>query len=225
MDTQFQPSNYGLPSNNLAARNRTLTIGLFVLGFVVLVLGITTTIALVTAGGATADANKKAQTAAASARADQKKADELAARQAQESPYRTYQAAEEYGAFSLKIPKNWSAYVQYNLNGRTQLDLSLQPDIISITGNAITPLAAHLELDQSTFADYMSQYKNDSSVHQSDITVSGIKSKNLTGSFKDITVARVVVVPVRDKVMVFTNQDKTYDPEFTKILEQAKINP
>jgi len=225
MDTQFQPSNYGLPENNLAARNRTLTTGLFVMGFVVLVLGITATIAFVTAGSTAASANKKAQTAAATARADQKKADELAARQAQESPYRTYQAPNEYGAFSLLIPKNWSAYVQYNLGGRTQLELSLQPDIISVTGNAVAPLAAHIELDQLTLDDYLSQYKADPNVNQSDITVSGIKSKNLTGSFRDLSVVREVVVPVRDKVMVFTNQDKTYDPEFTKILEQAKINP
>lgn len=225
MDTQFQPSNYGLPANNLAARNRTLFIALFILGFIILVLGITTTVGFVIAGSATASADKKAQTAAATARTAQKKADDLAARQAQESPYRTFQAAEEFGAFSLQIPKSWSAYVQYNLSGRTQLDLSLEPDIISITGNVTAPLAAHLELDQTTFDDYMSQYNNDSSINQSDITVSGIKSKNLTGSFRDDTVVRVVVVPVRDKVMVFTNQDKTYDSEFTKILEQAKINP
>ena len=231
MDPLYQPSGFGLQTSNSVQRDKKLLILTFVLGFGVLALTIATIVGFIIAGSATTNADKKALTAATAARADQKKADELAARLVQESPYRTYAAPTQYGSFKLAYPKSWSSYASYSQGGaRTPLELMLNPDLVSATDGKNQPLACHLQLIQSSLDDYLTPYKGATGINTEDITVSGIKGKNLSGDLGAVSpdnadVVRLVVIPIRDKVMVFTNEDANYASEFTNILEQANIVP
>ena len=62
-------------------------------------------------------------------------------------------------------------------------------------------------------------------LHQNTIQISGLAAFDLTGNFGDRRTVREVVVPVRDKVIVFINENNEYKNEFAQILAQAKINP
>jgi hypothetical protein len=133
----------------------------------------------------------------------------------------------EYGSFEIKFPKNWSGYVDQEKSGK-QVDLVLNPDFVRRI-NATDELAAARVLLQETQADqfmtsFASQVKR-GSLKQSDITISGQHAYDFTGQFQDRRTTREVVVPVRDKVLVFINENNRYSSEFNQILAQSKIIP
>lgn len=196
-----------------------------VLGFIAAILVILVAVAYSEANTATTTLNDKVAAATKAARADQKKIDDLAATKAAESPYRTITVPKEFGAFSIKAPKNWSALVDYELSSTTQVDMYLHPDIITKRDNVFTPIGMHINFIQETLSNFVQQYTNQEGVKQADYTVSGIKGKELTGAFADTVTKRIVVIPVRDKLLVFTNTDAAYDSEFSRIIAETIVSP
>jgi hypothetical protein len=173
------------------------------------------------------DVSGQKAAAAAVARADQKKADDAAYIIANESPYRSYVAPTEFGSFEIKFPKSWSASVDQEKSG-TQVKLTLNPDFIRRT-NSVDELAGAVvtlkEQDQNTFLSPYTPMVKRGTLKQADMTISGQKAYSLTGAFTDKRTTRLVVVPVRDKVIVFTNENGKYADEFNQILAQSKIIP
>ena len=62
-------------------------------------------------------------------------------------------------------------------------------------------------------------------VKKASIQVSGQPGFDLTGKFSGRKTIREVVVPIRDKVLVFSTESAQYASEFNTILSQAKIIP
>lgn len=165
--------------------------------------------------------------AADEAREAQKKADEENFTKLSNSPYRAYVAPEAYGSFVVNFPKLWSAKVVQQNSG-TQIDLALNPDFISTINNVPKPLAAHVQLIQSSKDNFLKSYAGDitrGKIKQTNITVSGLPAFDLAGTFTSKLVIRMVVVPVRDKVIVYSIENNAYMAEFNQILAQTKIVP
>jgi hypothetical protein len=165
--------------------------------------------------------------AVAKAKADQKKTDDEANTVANESPFRSYVAPVEYGSFDIKFPKNWSGYVIQDKNG-TQINLTLNPDFIRRTNSNDELAATRVQLIERTSDQFMNSYTNlvkRGTLKQADITVSGQKGFDITGTFQDKRTTRMIVIPVRDKVLVFANENSRYAGEFNQILAQSKIIP
>jgi len=74
-------------------------------------------------------------------------------------------------------------------------------------------------------AEYTKDFLSNKDLKKSDTTVSGIPAIQFTGKFTDKRTKRMIAVPIRDKTLVFTNEDPTYNSEFDLILAQSKINP
>jgi Tfp pilus assembly protein PilV len=173
----------------------------------------------------TLDAQKAA--AVAKAKAEQKTDDDAANTAANESPFRSYTAPVEYGSFEIKFPKNWSAWVDQEKSG-TQVSLELNPDFVRRTNSTDELYATRVQLIERTSDQYMTSYNSQvqrGALKKADATVSGQKAFDLTGSFQDKRTTRMVVVPVRDKVLVFINENSRYASEFNEILAQSKIIP
>jgi hypothetical protein len=157
----------------------------------------------------------------------QKKADDEANTIANESPFRSYVAPVEFGSFEIKFPKNWSASIDQEKNG-TQINLIINPDFVRRTNGTDELVATKVTLIERPQDQYMSTFSSlvkSGTLKQADITVSGQRAFDLTGRFSDKRTSRLVIVPVRDKVLVFTNENSKYGNEFNQIIAQSKIIP
>ncbi len=212
---------------NPASSNRSLLYIALIVVFLIGTIGFgaLSIVAFSQAHTAKATQDKAKADAAAAARAEQKQADAQAAQTAAESPFSSYTAPDEYGAFVVKYPKTWSASVTESRSGSPQVNLLLEPGIVHTADSTLDLLPARITLVQRTLAEFIKQYTSQKSLARSDITVSGIKSTNFTGKFADKRTIRIVAVPVRDKTLVFTSESAAYASEFDQILAQSTINP
>ncbi|MBW4061881.1 hypothetical protein HJC99_04905 [Candidatus Saccharibacteria bacterium] len=198
---------------------------IIVLGIGTLGFGLASVVAVGKAHSATASLASAKQAAAESAANTQKEADDKAAILANESPFRTYTAPAAFGSFAISFPKNWMISADLEDNSTTQVTLVLQPDILR-TSNGVDDLyATEILLIRQQTADYTTKLLASKMLTEKDVTVAGISAMQFTGTFNDPRTKTLIAVPVRDKTMVFVNEDPAYATEYQAILAQAKINP
>jgi hypothetical protein len=166
-----------------------------------------------------------AATAAAAAQKAQAKKDQVTYAELNASPFQTYTSPSSLGPFSINFPKSWSATVSESSTDQTQVDLIMNPGFIRTEDGTPNLHAAEVIFSQRTISDYGSQYMGQSGITEADIMVSGIKGQSYTGTFGDNRTTRVVLVPVRNEVIAFINEDAAYASDFNTILAQAKIIP
>lgn len=172
-------------------------------------------------------ANAQQAVIEANARESQKKIDDEANITANESPYRVYTAPQKYGSFSVNFPKNWTSYVDEETNG-TQVTLILNPDFIRRNEGIDAHVAMKVKFINQNKDDFMAPLLSATKagqLKQIEIKVSQQPAYDFTGTFREPALIHQVVVPIRDKVLVFSSEDAQYANEFTQILAQAKIIP
>jgi hypothetical protein len=163
------------------------------------------------------------------AKADQKKASDEQHAKENQLPYRTYTAAQADGAFQLQIPKNWSLYAERANVGQTQLTLIANLDAVTVNkgGNNTQPFK--LQLLRQTALDVVKKYQQDiktKKIAAKTVKVSGIDATQLEGVLDTERHDGVmIIVPVRDKALVFVTESRSYVKEFSEIVGTAKINP
>jgi hypothetical protein len=228
MDNQsLLPQTPGMFPGSSRSSSPIMIILLLVLAIGTLIFGVATVNYYGQYQTATKTLASKTEAAAQAAEANQKKVDAVAYSAQNESPFRAFVAPDAYGAFVINFPKDWSSSVDEEQNA-TQVSLILNPDFIQSTNQVVAKVAARVMLIDTPSTQYMSNFSGqiqEGMVKQSNITVSGQPGFNLTGTFNDNKTIREVVVPVRDKVLVFTTEDNQYATEFDEILAQCKINP
>lgn len=170
-------------------------------------------------------AYKAGQTAGAQT---QKESDAAAAKVAAQNPYRTYVAPTAFGEFSIKFPKNWSSSVAENISNTTQVDLIANPDFIKILPNNAANYALHITLVNSPYEtarnSFDQQVKNKKAKAMT-AKVSGIDGTRYEGQYKQGKSGVAVLIPVRDKTIIFTTENTKYQPEFETTLTQSTIKP
>ena len=235
MDNQpITPSNSGPFSSSpmgaspgTGGKNPLILVFLIVLGLGTLIFGVLTVTFSSKAATATKTLETQKTAAAAKARDEQKKLDNENNAKANESPFRAYTAPPEYGSFVINFPKNWSGYVDQETSG-TQIQLLLNPDFIHKTKGQDELMASRVLLIQRPEDQYLAQFSGlikSGKLKQNAATVSGQPGVDLTGEFNDHKTVRLIVVPIRDKILVFTSENAKYAAEFAEILAQAKIIP
>ncbi len=225
MDPNQQPTGLYGQAQTTKSKNTVMYILIGFLAVGTLVFGIMAIVFSGTAHTATTTLNQQKAAAALAARADQQKADAQAADIAAESPFRAYNAPQQYGEFQIMFPKSWNGYVDQEPTSSTQVTLYLHPDFVLKDANFFQFQGCIVLLIQRQLNDYLRQFTSLKGMVQTDTTVDGIKSVKLVGPFPDRRTKVMIVVPVRDKVMVFTNEDPVYTNEFNQILAQATLHP
>lgn len=181
---------------------------------------------------ATSTLNKATLRAAQEAAAKQKKADLAASITALEVPYRSYQAPISFGSFTINFPKSWSSRVAETAENPTQVNLSVNPDFVRYKGDQAQAVALRVRLIQQNSNLFLANYADSIKsgvLKKSTIVVSGQNAVALTGHYQDDSgsagFVRLVAVPVRDKVLVFSCENGLYTSEFETTLSQSKIIP
>lgn len=158
----------------------------------------------------------------------QKATDEAAAKAAAQNPYRSYVAPTAYGEFTIKFPKVWSSSVAENLSSTTQVDLIATPDFIKIQPDNKVNYALRVSLIDSTYASVRQAYDQrvkSKKLKALGVKVSGLDGTRYEGEFKEGKSGIVVLIPVRDKTIVFTTENTKYQAEFEATLAQSTIKP
>ncbi|MBW3538257.1 hypothetical protein KY386_02065 [Candidatus Parcubacteria bacterium] len=161
-------------------------------------------------------------------RQEQKEADRLQAEAEAKSPYRTYTAPGVYGGFEIKFPKNWNAYVVEGGSGATQLSLTLHPDFVRQLPGRDNAYATQVKLLREVYNNVLRRYDEPIRkrlVTKRTATVSGITATWLEGKVDGRHDGVAVIVPVRDKVMIFSTDDRRFLDSFQQVLAQAVITP
>ncbi len=158
----------------------------------------------------------------------QKETDAAAVKAAEQNPYRSYVAPTPFGEFTLKFPKSWSSSVAENQNATNQVDLIATPEFIKILPNNTVNYALRAYLVNNTYntvkSSYDQQVKN-KKAKASSVKVSGIDGTRYEGQYNQTKTGIAVLVPVRDKTIVFTTENTKYQPEFEATLTQSTIKP
>jgi hypothetical protein len=158
----------------------------------------------------------------------QKAEDEERFRISSQSPYRSYAAPGIYGGFEIKFPKNWSAHVVENEGGSPQVHLTLHPEFVKQVANQDNAYAARVQLSRTNHDQIVKQRQNEvkaGRLKQQSVSVAGIPSTRFEGKYDNKHDGVTVLVPVRDKTIIISTDDKKYLPEFDQILAQSKIVP
>jgi hypothetical protein len=181
---------------------------------------------------ATGILNKATANAAQNAAAKQKKTDTAATLAALEVPYRSYQAPVSFGSFTVNFPKSWSARVSESASNTTQVNLSVNPDFVRYRDDQAQAVALRVRLVQQNSNLFLASFADaikSGALKKSNTTISGQNAIALTGHFHDESVSpdfvRMVAVPVRDKVIVFSCENGLYTSQFDLVLAQSKIIP
>lgn len=205
----------------------TIVLGIFVLIFAGLFIN-----SYMTAQNATKNLNEKRAAAyklgqEAGAKT-QKETDEAAAKAAAQNPYRSYVAPPAFGEFTIKFAKSWSSSAAENQNATNQVDLIANPEFIKILPNNTVNYGLRVYLVNNTYATtkgaYDQQVKN-KKAKASSVKVSGIDATRYEGQYSQTKSGIAVLVPVRDKTIVFTTENTKYQPEFEATLTQSTIKP
>lgn len=217
----------GAPLGGAPRKSHLVPILLILLGFGTFAFGALTVLYAGKASTASRNANARVEAAAKKAADDQKAADDAATAAANGSPFRAYSAPVTYGSFVIAFPKNWSSYVDEEVSGK-QVELILNPDFIRKTKSQEEPQAARIIYQDGTQNNYPQQFAGQvkqGKMKQADIKVSGQSGLDFTGTFPDNKTVRMVIVPIRDKVLIFSTENPKYATEFGQILSQSKLVP
>jgi len=223
------PAGGGLPdpsSMNLKKPKRGKGLILGIIGAVVFVILIIVVLAAVSINNSKvkqADLKKQYDTGFEAG----KKEESQANIDAQSKDVRVYKAPSELGSFQVPIPKSWSWAVEAKSSDGTFKGIS-DPDYIDLLSDFHK---FNMTLLKSNYEKVVEDYEKDAKggkYKASDITVSGIKGRKFTGTVDPKTKQKVevVVVPLREKTVVFQTDDPdSYSKAFNNILAGVKLNP
>lgn len=219
-------------SNPQTGNSKLMLIVSIILGVFVLIFAGLFINSYMTAQNATKDLNAKKAAAyklgqEAGAKT-QKETDAAAAKAAAQNPYRSYVAPPAFGEFTIKFAKSWSSSVAENQSTTNQVDLIANPEFIKILPNNTVNYGLRVYLVNSTYATVKTSYDQQvksKKAKASTATVSGIDGTRYEGQYNSTKSGIAVLIPVRDKTMVFTTENTKYQPEFEATLAQSTIKP
>lgn len=147
----------------------------------------------------------------------------------QNEDLRVYTSPEAFGSFEVGLPKSWSFSINPSASAGTFVGLA-DPGYVDTT------LSAHAYKQELVKESYDKRKKSlddqvkgsKGGMQSSEVTVSGIKGTKYVGPTDPKTKLKptVVIVPVREKTMIFTTSDTaTYGEAFDTILKNVKLNP
>jgi len=139
--------------------------------------------------------------------------------QREKEPLKGYSSPSQYGSFSLKYPKTWSAYSNEQAD---QLTLTMQPDVVSSNGK--TAYALKVEVLGTPYEQTLRQLE--SNIKQGKATASAYalpKVPDVVGLRIDGEVAQgktgsAVYLPLRDKTIKIVSETQDRVPDFDSII-------
>lgn len=163
------------------------------------------------------DEKIEAATAVAVERAKTEKDNEFLERE--KEPLKNYTSPAQYGSFSMKYPKTWSAYSNEQTN---QLMLAMQPDVVS--SNQQTSYTLKVEVVGTQYAQAIRQAENNikqGKLRASAVSlpkVSGVVGLRVDGEIANGKNGATVYMPMRDKTIKITTESTDKLADFNNII-------
>lgn len=137
----------------------------------------------------------------------------------EKEPLKSYTSPAQYGSFSMKYPKTWSAYANEQQN---QMTLLMQPDIVS--SNQQTPYTLKVEIVNTPYARAVTQAENN--IKQGKLRASaaslakvpGVIGLRVDGEVANDKSGATVYMPMRDKTIKITTESTDRMADFNNII-------
>ena len=166
--------------------------------------------------------------AAATARDEQKQADEADFVQRQKEPYRSYSAPLVFGALTIAYPRNWNLYAEERAEAGQQLNLFWNPDLVQSEDTYDGTYSLRTLLERTVYTAAIA--KRQSAVEKGEltaepITVSGINGTRYRGRVAENHTGILVILPIRDKTLSLWTESTDYANDFNTIIERLAVSP
>lgn len=137
----------------------------------------------------------------------------------EKEPLKSYTSPAQYGSFSMKYPKTWSAYANEQQN---QMTLLMQPDVVS--SNQQTPYTLKVEVVNTPYARTVTQAENN--IKQGKLKASaaslpkvpGVVGLRVDGEIANNKSGATVYMPMRDKTIKITTESTDRLADFNNII-------
>lgn len=163
----------------------------------------------------------KIDAAVATAKDEQKKADEADFAEQEKKPNRVYQGPSDLGSVRFNYPKTWSGYIaQSNDNG---LLVYFNPLLVPTANPDVTPYALRVQVSNDSYSDVVADYQKlveDGVATASTIIVgatddfAGYEGIRVDGQLADTINGSVVIFKVRDKTLRLYVDSQDYVKDF-----------
>jgi hypothetical protein len=140
----------------------------------------------------------------------------------QKSPTKTFTSSSTYGSLKFSYPKTWSLYNEDGSSG-TEFSLYGHPNIVHDTSNGV-PFALTVQVVSKSYDTVLESFSRN--IESGSVIAKAFrpeKVKNVLGSRlsgeidRDVT-GTTIVLPLRDKTIVFTTQSTEYLSDFNNII-------
>jgi hypothetical protein len=139
--------------------------------------------------------------------------------QREKEPLKNYTSPVQFGSFSLKYPKTWSAYSDEKSDRQTLL---MQPDVIS--SNINTPYALKVEVVSQQYTQMITQLDNDIKVGKLTASaftlakVPDVVGLRVDGKLTNDKTGAAVYLPLRDKTIKISTESPDKVADFNNII-------
>ena len=152
--------------------------------------------------------------------------------QDEKNPLKSYEGPEAYGDVKLSYPKTWSAYVDDNSNGSTDVTGYFNPAVVPSLTNDTSVYALRFQVINTSYSDIMRQFSSQVQAKQVTITpyslpkVTSVIGSRVDGSITTTKKGSMVVLPLRDKTLEIWTESTAFTSDFnTIILPNVTFSP
>ena len=169
-----------------------------------------------------------AQEAVEEAKLQQKKELEADFLQREKEPNSTFEGAEILGNIQFKYPKTWSAVLDEEIDGSTQIDAIFHPGIVQTDESDQRSYALRLQLIDDQYSEVLEDYEDlieDGELKTRGVTFNGNEGIRLDGQLEEVDRGSMIILPLRDKTIRFWTESPEFQADYEKILGTFNFNP
>lgn len=166
----------------------------------------------------------KISAAVASAKADQKTADDKRFTQEEKYPLKTYVGPSTFGSVQFAYSKKWSGYVDDRGTGNFPLDGFFHPNIVPPANETKSVFALRVQVlnqsyDTSTkeFTDKVISGKLTAKPFAA-AKVPNVVGLRFDGALTETKTGSVILLPLRDKTLKISTESKDFQADFDNII-------
>ncbi|MBP9131757.1 hypothetical protein KBF61_01350 [Candidatus Saccharibacteria bacterium] len=148
--------------------------------------------------------------------------------QKEKEPFLDFDGPELLGGITFKYPKTWSVLVKQNVSSTEQIDAYLHPSIIRFDEESSRSYALRLQLLKTTYSEAVSPYLGlvqEGKLKSKAVVFNGAEGLRLDGQLSEEDRGSMIILPIRDKTMLFWTESPDFVDDFNTMLETFKFNP
>ncbi len=148
--------------------------------------------------------------------------------QKEKEPFLDFDGPDLLGGITFKYPKTWSVMVNQEVSSNQQIDAYLHPGMIRFDEESSRSYALRLQLLTQTYSEVLGSYISlvqEGKLKSKAVVFNGTEGVRLDGQLSAEDRGSMVVLPIRDKTMLFWTESPDFIDDYNTMLETFLFNP